>query len=511
MLAAGGLLIFMVMGYAVSGMVSDGSPVGSQADDADASDEDADETGETDGNTSLADLLFGPDDEDDLTDAEEDGALAEDTDEDGNEDGDEDMDDAADSARVLRLGPGDQATGTDDADIFEIDTIVDVDGGTDPDALPRISDFQTGIDRLILEFDGEADAAPLIGFDSESVPDATIVLTNGVPTAMLMGVAGMDPGDVEIRMLGARDDGASDDLVIDGTEDDDTLTGGAGDDTLDGYGGDDLLVGGTGDDVLRGREGMDSLLGGSGNDAITGGPGNDTIEGGPDNDALFGNEGDDLILGGGGADEAYGDAGNDTIVGGSGTDFLVGGAGDDVISGAAQDDMIFGGDGDDHLSGDTGDDVLQGGFGADTLEGGDGNDLLGGIFAAGDAVFGPHDEDRGDILNGGAGDDTIVIGALDIATGGEGADLFTTGSYIELAELGGSVTDFEPGRDVIEVMYDPEVTPDPVITVEDFADGTGAGILFNGQLILSVSGAQGLDPSLIDLREIALDRVADSA
>jgi len=508
MLAASGLLIFLVMGYAVSGMVSDDDS-DAPTDGPDFADDET-ETGETSESTSLADLLFGDEDnEDDGTDADPVDDDRIDTQGDGHSD--DSVEDTDDGINTLRLGQGDSATGTEDEDVFEIAAMTGSDIAPDPEAAPRIADFQSGIDRLILDFDGEPDGAPLLSFDTETMPDATIVLANGVAAAILMGVTELGAGDVEVRMTGTADGAATEGQEIDGSEGDDTLIGGPGDDTLDGFGGDDLLVGGTGDDVLRGREGMDSLLGGSGNDAITGGPGDDTIEGGPDNDALFGNEGDDLILGGSGADEAYGDEGNDTIAGGNGTDFLVGGAGDDMISGGAHSDMLFGSDGDDHLSGDAGDDILQGGFGADTLFGGDGNDRLDGTFAAGDGAFGPHDEDRGDALDGGAGDDTILIGALDTATGAEGADRFVTGSYIETAELAGSVTDFDPIQDVIEVVFDPDMTPDPVITVEDFADGTGASILFNGQMILSVSGAQGLDPSLIELREITLDRIAEPA
>ena len=168
-------------------------------------------------------------------------------------------------------------------------------------------------------------------------------------------------------------------------------------------------------------------------------------------------------------------------------------------------------DGNDSLSGGDGDDYLQGGFGQDTLDGGAGDDRLDGTFASGGPIFGPHDEDQGDVLNGGNGDDTIVIGAKDVATGGAGADTFVTGSYIETAEVAGHVTDFQPGHDVIEVMFDPDLTPDPVITIEDFADGTGANILFEGQLILSVSGAQGMDPALIELRSIQMDAMAGTA
>lgn len=475
MFAAGGLLILLAMGYAVTGLLAEDdpdNPQGSAADaDMDARDTEDDETPMTEG-TDLADLLFGRDDDDAIeasADRPEGGA-------------EHDM---------LRLGPGDHVTGSADADVFTVAATEDGTAeGTDAE-VPQISDFQTGIDRLILEFDGLPEDAPEISFDSDSTPDATTVLANGLPVALLLGVTSMDLSDVEVQMIDSAGPVAE--------------TGDA--DADDGYHGADLMDGGTAADMLQARAAMADQLA-SAHDAITGGVGHDTIQGGADNDMLVGNEGDDVMLGDAGADEIYGEDGDDRIEGGAGTDFLVGGDGQDSIVGGDDGDLIFGGDGDDLLSGDGGDDYLQGGFGADTLSGGAGNDRLDGTFTAGGSVFATFDQDEGDRLDGGDGDDTILIGAQDIATGGDGADSFVTGSYIETAEVAGHVTDFNPSMDVIEVIFDPDLTPDPMITVEDFADGTGANILFEGQLILSVSGAQGLDPSMIELREVIPDRAA---
>ena len=63
MLAASGLLIFLVMGYAVSGMVSDDDS-DAPTDGPDFADDET-ETGETSESTSLADLLFGDEDNED--------------------------------------------------------------------------------------------------------------------------------------------------------------------------------------------------------------------------------------------------------------------------------------------------------------------------------------------------------------------------------------------------------------------------------------------------------------
>lgn len=431
--------------------------------------------------TGLADLLFGDDSDDEPAPDAEVGP---------------DAPDGGTEPDILRLGPGDHATGSADADVFAIAMPA---AGTEDGIVadvPRISDFEAGVDRLILEFDGLAEDAPEISLDSDGTPDATTVLANGLPVALLLGVTAMDLSDVEVQMTGSADPVA-----------DTTVTDTGGDDSIEGHFGADLMDGGTNADMLDGRAAMAELLAG-GHDAITGGVGHDTIEGSAGNDMLVGNEGDDVLLGGSGADEIYGEDGDDRIEGGAGPDFLVGGEGNDSIWGGDDNDLIFGGAGDDLLSGDEGDDYLQGGFGADTLLGGAGNDRLDGTFTTGGSIFVTFDQDEGDILDGGDGDDTILIGARDIATGGDGADRFVTGSYIETAEVAGHVTDFDPSMDVIEVIFDPDLTPDPVITVEDFDDGTGANILFEGQLILSVSGAQGLDPALIELREVVPDRAA---
>jgi len=265
---------------------------------------------------------------------------------------------------------------------------------------------------------------------------------------------------------------------------------------------------GTIETMLNTRAAMAELFSANNEDAYTGGPNDDVITGTYGGDAIFGNEGNDTLIGGDGADELYGDEGDDSILGDAGDDFLVGGDGNDTILGGADNDQIFGSDGADLLYGGDGNDGLQGGFGADTLFGGAGNDTLDGTYC--DPLDGgrPVDTDEGDLLFGGDGDDAILIGAGDIATGGDGQDSFiTTGDPDPMKQVG-HVTDFNPAQDVIEVLYDPETMPNPTISVSDFDDGTGANIYFNGGLILTVEGAQGLDPSSIQLRAVTMSPAA---
>ncbi len=97
--------------------------------------------------------------------------------------------------------------------------------------------------------------------------------------------------------------------------------------------------------------------------------------------------------------------GRNIIVGTSGDDVLVGTEGHDKIIGLSGDDVIFGKAGDDLLHGNEGDDKINGGTGHDQLFGGSGNDFLEG-----------GDDDDADELNGGLGDDILVVdGQHDLA------------------------------------------------------------------------------------------------
>ncbi len=109
-------------------------------------------------------------------------------------------------------------------------------------------------------------------------------------------------------------------------------------------------------------------------------------------DLIYGRAGNDTIYGHQGDDELYGENGNDSIYGGDGDDLIDGGSGNDLLYGESGDDVIIGGDGDD---------LLFGGDGMDQLYGGDGNDWL---------FSGNLMDNKGDVMTGGAGRDTFVLG-----------------------------------------------------------------------------------------------------
>jgi len=143
----------------------------------------------------------------------------------------------------------------------------------------------------------------------------------------------------------------------------------------------DNMLGNTGNNMLVGNAGADTLNGGAGNDSLDGGAGDDRLIGDAgvvivdfrlvsgavsfnltSGTASGSNTGTDILLeiegvaGGSGAGNFVGDDGNNlffsnaganTLMGGAGSDSLYGGAGDDMLIADGLGDYIDGGDGDD--------------------------------------------------------------------------------------------------------------------------------------------------------------------
>ncbi|MEL6690778.1 MAG: calcium-binding protein [Pseudomonadota bacterium] len=275
------------------------------------------------------------------------------------------------------------------------------------------------------------------------------------------------------------------------------LFGSSGDEIGVGTEGEDTIVRAGGDDLIDAQMGADNVIAGAGNDTVNGGPGQDII---------FGEEGDD---------EINGQEWSDVIIGGDGDDTLIGETGADQIDGGAGDDSIDGG---------TWADVLVGGDGADTLEGGIGNDELhAGLVLEGDYDFeaaiafeeairegqditpdpadfpelvAVHDTDV-DILSGGSGADTLALGAGDIGSGGDGYDTFELHFDPALGDNPAptQITDYEPGRDRIEVSY-LEGNERPLVTVLDDTESFGALVFANGIVIAQIAGVAATDVTL---------------
>ncbi|MFO0346614.1 MAG: cadherin domain-containing protein [Labrys sp. (in: a-proteobacteria)] len=225
----------------------------------------------------------------------------------------------------------------------------------------------------------------------------------------------------------------------------DTLTGDAGQNRLDGGAGDDTLQGGGGADTLVGGVSIDSASYAGSADAVqvdltntaaqvsTGDASGDILSGiegligSAFNDALTGDNAANTIAGGQGADTLSGGGGNDTLdyrtsTGGVSINLTTnaasgGDAAGDVISGfenvygssTAGDTLVGDGAGSilrgyggvDTINAGLGNDTIDGGTGADRLYGEDGNDTF--VFVAQDAA-------SGEIIDGGAGTDTLSVG-----------------------------------------------------------------------------------------------------
>lgn len=251
--------------------------------------------------------------------------------------------------------------------------------------------------------------------------------------------------------------------TLDGGSDSDVVRGGNGDDQLDGGIGDDTVSGEGGNDVVEGGSGRDFIYGGFGEDTLRGGEGNDLLFSGQLNDELFGGEGDDVVRGADGNDTLNGDAGNDTVSGEAGDDLARGGDGQDnvfggggkdtlygeedpdLLGGGGDDDELFGGSSDDTLRGDSGNDSLEGGTGDDAVVGGSGEDVLIGVDLSAGANYGAGEID---VLTGGTGADTFVLGVTGSAT-----NVFYVAGTSSNPALGdyAFISDFVIGEDLIQL------------------------------------------------------------
>ncbi len=224
--------------------------------------------------------------------------------------------------------------------------------------------------------------------------------------------------------------------------------------------------------------------------------------------------------GGDGADKIAGADGDDEIYGGGGNDLLLGKQGDDTLVGNTGDDWLIGSQGNDALDGGARDDILVGGPGADSLIGGDGNDFVEsanvvnddrlessaeGASSLSQIAFSydlPSDSDQADVVDLGAGDDTVVAGDNDTITGGPGADEFALGDWVQ----GGNpveITDFDIAEDIISIAL-ADGGPSPEIEVEtDPATGVKT-VYADGQPIAVLPGA----PPEFSLRNVAITSYA---
>jgi Ca2+-binding RTX toxin-like protein len=176
------------------------------------------------------------------------------------------------------------------------------------------------------------DVASIV-MDLDDVESIVVRTFGGTDNLVIGDLSGTDVTNVNADLAASSgdDDGAADNVVVNGTNNDDGVTvtgagpnaqvaglpalvsvsGASADDrlTVHGLGGDDVidasgvatgsilltLDGGESDDVLIGGAGDDVLLGGAGDDVLLGGPGNDTLDGGPGDNVVLQSVGADIV------------------------------------------------------------------------------------------------------------------------------------------------------------------------------------------------------------------------
>ncbi len=295
-------------------------------------------------------------------------------------------------------------------------------------------------------------------------------------------------------------------LLLKGSDGDDTLTGCATADVISGLGGNDTLSGLDGNDTINGGDGDDTLTGGAGDDILSGDAGSDTYLFGPGaghdiiynfdtgegkTDALVLGDGlrasdirisrtdDDLIIAtlnsndqvtisnyfSGDALDGHAleeiripadnlvytieDISRMVLQSGDGNDTLIGYAGDDTISGMEGNDYINGRGGDDTLNGGPGDDIIDGGAGADLMDGGPGDDTYR-INSAADRIIELADggsdtvESRVSHILAANLENLTLTGDSDINGSGNDQDNYMIGNS------GGNILDGGPGADIME-------------------------------------------------------------
>lgn len=283
-----------------------------------------------------------------------------------------------------------------------------------------------------------------------------------------------------------------------------------GDETITGNDQANNIDGKNGNDLIAGLGGNDNIEGGSGNDTIGGGTGDDVVVGELDNDVIIGGEGDDLLQGGQGADSVSGDAGED---------WVEGDAGNDTLDGGADSDLVFGGRGSDQVSGGEGDDLLFGGKIAGTplsltemVSLRDGEPLADILNSSTNNAALFRDDNEADTLNGGAGDDLLIVGAGDTAIGGEGEDMFSLlADQVGTDALTGDplfgdpalISDFTDEDSLVVITYN---ATSPVIDVT--VDGDDALVTANGEFLARVTGA-GATLNASDISIMPAPRVGD--
>ena len=265
---------------------------------------------------------------------------------------------------------------------------------------------------------------------------------SGTPQGPDIGTVDVQVTATDTGALSAGDVFALTILPITGTEGNDTLIGTGGVDVIQGLAGDDVLQGLAGNDLLDGGPGIDSMTGGLGHDTyvvdVAGEVVTEALNQGTDTvhssvTYTLGAHVENLVLTGTGAINGTGNSLNNSLTGNSANNQLNGRAGADTMTGGPGDDMyVVANIGDVVIElANEGIDLVQSAItytlGADvehlTLTGSIAIDGTGNIL---DNII--KGNSAANILSGGAGNDTYVVGTGDtvVELANEGIDTVQT-------------------------------------------------------------------------------------
>lgn len=129
------------------------------------------------------------------------------------------------------------------------------------------------------------------------------------------------------------------------------------------------------------------------------------------------------------------------------------------------------------------------------------------IAAAGSRGF-PDDEQtdaasRGDLMNWADpsspyGDDLDLLAASAAAVEDDGRNLLL--SEVTEGDDLARIDDFDAATDHLVVVYDPELHPDPALTLAPTRDGSGMTVMLDGVPLAEVPGATDLRPDQVQLK-----------
>lgn len=208
---------------------------------------------------------------------------------------------------------------------------------------------------------------------------------------------------------------------------------------------------------------------------------------------MSGNGGDDLLQGGGGTDTLIDFSGRDTLKGGPGADELIALDLSAKISG--EDALVRTGDiqlADTFFTSD-----IRTNFGFDEDYRADDDVALSQELRSAEQI-----ENTPDLLEGGAGNDTLLGDNGDTLTGGAGSDTFMSYSDPGLAEPYAPVviTDFNRDTDQLQILVEDNGKGE--LTMQASADGAGTELFYRDDVVALILGKTPSDLGLLLARVV---------